>query len=161
MAAYRQFVDDGRDQGRRPELMGGGLRRSLRGSAMTSPLARGRERWAADERILGPPKFVLAMLRDVPAAPLPRVDDREAVEKALALLVAHCSVGETAIRSSCHQRSAVAARAALCFIAVHRFGLSATAVATQLGISPRSVVRALARARHLASSFPELADLLR
>src|SRR5690606_30255835 len=91
-AAYRQFVDDGRDQGRRPELMGGGLRRSLRGSAMTSALARGRDRWGADERILGPPKFVSATLRDVPSAP-PRVDSREAVEKALALIVAHCSAG--------------------------------------------------------------------
>ncbi len=48
--AYRDFVKEGVAQGRRPELSGGGLLRSIGGPERAAELRRGRERWAADER---------------------------------------------------------------------------------------------------------------
>src|SRR3990172_7719101 len=59
---YSQFVAAGVAQGRRPDLQGGGLRRSAGGWEGLAALRRGRERWAADERILGSGPFVEAML---------------------------------------------------------------------------------------------------
>jgi len=53
--AYRAFVGAGRPHGRRPEFQGGGLVRSLGGWAAVQALRRGREHYAADERVLGSP----------------------------------------------------------------------------------------------------------
>lgn len=44
--------------GRRPELQGGGLVRSLGGWAAVRALRRGREAYLGDERVLGSPGFV-------------------------------------------------------------------------------------------------------
>ena len=51
--SYRRFVIEGMSQGRRRELMGGGLIRSMGGWARVEELRRGRESWAYDERVLG------------------------------------------------------------------------------------------------------------
>jgi len=51
--AYERFVVEGVAQGRREDLVGGGLVRSLGGWQRVKSLGRGRERWASDERILG------------------------------------------------------------------------------------------------------------
>jgi putative transposase len=56
--AYRQFVSDGMTQGRRPELSGGGLIRSIGGRQKLEAFQRGRERWLSDERVLGSGDFV-------------------------------------------------------------------------------------------------------
>jgi putative transposase len=56
--AYRGFVAAGLPPGRRPDLQGGGLRRSLGGWVAVAALRRGREAYASDERILGSPAFV-------------------------------------------------------------------------------------------------------
>ena len=51
--AYRAFLAAGLPQGRRPELQGGGLLRSLGGWQAVAALRRGREAYCGDERILG------------------------------------------------------------------------------------------------------------
>ena len=61
---YRRFVEDRVGEGQRPDLVGGGLRRSRQGWEASSSLSRGREGWAFDERILGSSDFVLRMLPD-------------------------------------------------------------------------------------------------
>ena len=63
--AYRQFIKDGIEKGRRPDLVGGGLVRTLGGWSKVSSLRRRGEKTTADERILGNGKFVEEMLKDV------------------------------------------------------------------------------------------------
>ena len=67
-ARYRAFVADGISQGPRPELQGGGLVRRAGGWRAVRALRRGRERWTADERILGGSPFVDRLLREVERA---------------------------------------------------------------------------------------------
>jgi putative transposase len=55
---YRAFVAAGVPQGRRPDLQGGGLRRSVGGWQAVQALRRGRETYLADERVLGSSAFV-------------------------------------------------------------------------------------------------------
>ena len=62
--AYRRFVMDGIEEGRRPDLVGGGLVRTLGGWSKVRSLRRRGEKTAADERILGSGKFVEEMLKD-------------------------------------------------------------------------------------------------
>ena len=51
--AYRGYVKEGIEDGRRPELAGGGLIRSLGGWSQVVSLRRSKERVLGDERILG------------------------------------------------------------------------------------------------------------
>jgi REP element-mobilizing transposase RayT len=66
-AAYRAFVGTGTSQGRRQDLQGGGLIRSLGGWEAVQELRRGREAYMADERILGTSAFVEGLLREAEA----------------------------------------------------------------------------------------------
>ncbi|UCE51306.1 MAG: transposase [Desulfobacterales bacterium] len=62
--AYRQFVEKGALQGRRPELTGGGLVRSIGGWTALRALRSGKVRIKGDERILGDSDFVEAVLKE-------------------------------------------------------------------------------------------------
>ncbi len=62
--AYRHFVKKGVLQGRRPDLTGGGLLRSVGGWAALSALRDEAVRVKGDERILGDSDFVEAVLKE-------------------------------------------------------------------------------------------------
>jgi putative transposase len=64
---YRAFVSDGVAQGRRVDLMGGGLYRSMGGWRAVADLRRGREAYRSDERVLGSSAFVAALLEEADA----------------------------------------------------------------------------------------------
>src|SRR3990172_4242197 len=55
---YREFVEAGVGQGRRPELVGGGLLRSCGGWTGVTELRKGRENYRSGERGLGSPSFI-------------------------------------------------------------------------------------------------------
>ena len=55
---YLQYVKEGVDQGRRPELVGGGLIRSMGGWSAVLAMRRGGAKEVADQRILGDGDFV-------------------------------------------------------------------------------------------------------
>ena len=58
------FSEEGKDQGRRPELFGGGLIRSLGGWSRVLSLRGKGERVEHDSRILGGGDFVKEILRE-------------------------------------------------------------------------------------------------
>ncbi len=62
---YEKFVKDGINQGRRPDLVGGGLIRSLGGWSQVLSLRRKGIRVASDDRILGSGDFVQSLLSEV------------------------------------------------------------------------------------------------
>ena len=59
---YRRFVSEGIKQGHRPELVGGGLIRSLGGWSAVKSLRRSDQKALTDERILGTDDFVERVL---------------------------------------------------------------------------------------------------
>jgi len=62
--AYRHYVAEGLKQGRRPELVGGGLLRSRGGWSEVVALRRQGQRELGDERVLGGEEFVATLLRE-------------------------------------------------------------------------------------------------
>jgi hypothetical protein len=60
---YREFVKKGIGDGRRPELVGGGLIRSAGGWSAVKALRRSAGRMKGDERILGDGDFVETVLK--------------------------------------------------------------------------------------------------
>lgn len=144
---YRAFVAASVHQGRRPELVGGGLRRSAGGWASVAALKRGRERWAFDERVLGSGAFVEQILHEaesqVPAGwgakaalTLPSVIER---------MARAFGVRETEIIGGSRRRPVAHARAAVSAVAVRSLGLPATRVAQALGVTVMAVLRGVDR----------------
>ena len=62
---YQSYIKEGFDQGRKPELVGGGLVRSLGGWAAVKKLRlKGQDRVKGDQRILGDGDFVTGLLAE-------------------------------------------------------------------------------------------------
>jgi hypothetical protein len=60
---YRAYVEEGIKEGRRPDLVGGGLVRSMGGWTKARMLLKGEVRVKGDERILGDSDFVAEVLK--------------------------------------------------------------------------------------------------
>jgi len=148
--AYRQFVADGLTMGRRPDLQGGGLRRSVGGWEGLAALRRGRESWAFDERVLGSGPFVDRLL-----AELPRPDGTNPTEgwrhfpRILAQIAKVFGVAAHEVAAGSRRRPVAAARAAIGAVTVTELGLPLTRVARALGVTPMPLRRGLGRGRLL------------
>ncbi|MFC1829001.1 transposase [Thermodesulfobacteriota bacterium] len=141
---YSRYVKKGIEQGRRPELVGGGLIRSMGGwSAVLASRSRG-EREVADQRILGDGNFVkqvISGLDDLVKKNLrlsgQRVDIKELAEKVSERY--NVSIGE--LRSGGRRRAVVKARRAMSWIGVRELGYSGAEVARYLGVTNSCVTR--------------------
>jgi DNA-binding transcriptional LysR family regulator len=151
--AYRAFVEAGIAMGSRPELVGGGLIRSLGGWEEAVRVMRpGSPRLKGDERILGDPAFVLGVL----GAGGERLSQQEAlrrqgydldrVARRAAML---CGLAPEAISGASKRPNLVAARSLFCFWAVRELGETATAVARLLGLTQPAVSSAVRRGEEM------------
>ena len=140
--AYRAFIADGLAQPE-PDLDGGGLRRSQGVWLMVDKLARGRERWAFDERILGRGEFVAAVTAESEARHFRAgtvVDGDSFIRSVLVHVAAEFGLQVGEITTNTRRRAVVRARALVSYAAVRNGGLPARHVAPLLGVSPRTVL---------------------
>jgi REP element-mobilizing transposase RayT len=147
-ARYEEFVCAGASQGRRPELVGGGLHRSAPDASDGSRRRRRKEEpQAYDERILGGSDFVMQMLREAEG------DRREVLRRSARTLtveelgkrvagLAGITVGE--LRGASRRPAVVRARRALAQIAVGELGRPGAQVARYLGVATSTVNRGAA-----------------
>jgi putative transposase len=147
-ARYRVFVAGGVGMGRRPELMGGGLLRSAGGWAAVRELRRGREGYAADERILGGTEFVEALLREKEQEESRRA--RAQWQKlGLARLVEKVArigkITPEALLGGGRRRDVSHARDGLAYLWVGVLGRSGREVAQELRIRPESIYKGARR----------------
>jgi REP element-mobilizing transposase RayT len=147
-ASYRAFVAAGVTQGRRSDLVGGGLRRSFPAWQFVDGLKRGREGWAFDERVLGSSDFVRKLLDEAPP-PVKRPDPALVVPELMRRIAERHGLAVSEVVGNSHRPAAVAARAVISYIALRNFGLSPTDVARELGVSRYSVLRGFERAQQL------------
>ena len=142
--AYRSFVADGVRRGRRPDLQGGGLLRSLGGWAAVAALRRGREAYTGDERILGQAEFVEALRRR-----LVRAGGARRRPVPLAALVARVCAATgahpTALRQGRRHGPAARAREGIAYLALEVAGYTGPVVADVVGVHPPSVYKAAQR----------------
>jgi REP element-mobilizing transposase RayT len=144
---YRQYVRKGIALGRRPELVGGGLVRSLGGWSEVLALRNRNEKHRSDQRILGSSEFVqniISGLDDFVKKNL-RLSGQRIDIDALAQLVCEkydITVGE--LRSGSRRRAVVEARASISWIAVRELGYSGADAARYLGVSNSCVTRIVA-----------------
>ena len=144
---YQVYIRQGKNQGYRPELVGGGLVRSMGGWSQVLALRTKGEKVAYDQRILGDSDFVKAVTTDLDELVKKnlRLSGQRIGISGLAGLVCRkykISMGE--LRSGSRRKSAVMARAALSRIAVGELGYSGAEVARYLGVTNSCVTRIVA-----------------
>ncbi len=151
---YSTFVADGVGHGRKPELTGGGLRRSIGGWRQIARLSQSGEHFKSDERILGDSDFVESVLMETED----RLESASSFRRQgidldrLAQIVAdlhNMDVREVWARGKLPSR--VQARAILCFWAVRELGFTTTALADKLNLTQSAVSRAVLRGEQRAA----------
>lgn len=143
---YLQFVEDGISLRRRPELVGGGLIRSLGGWSSVLALRRRGGRQAADERILGDGEFVQSILSEVDDLQKENLRVGPARRSLPSLAQQACEIHQVSLRelrSGSRRRGVVAARQELSQVAVTLFGYSGAEVARYLGVTNSCITRGL------------------
>ena len=140
---YRAFVSDGVGQGRRPELMGGGLYRSMGGWRAVADLRRGREAYRSDERVLGSSAFVEALLEEADAQY--RRYGQVELSKLKKRIAKDMGVSSHALSGGGRSENVSRARAALCYVWTYYLGQSGRVLAEELGVSPQAVYAASSR----------------
>ncbi len=141
---YEAFVREGIAQGRRPDLVGGGLIRSLGGWSQVLSVRRKGATVASDARILGGGEFVEGLLAD---AARREKETLRLPRKVVALatvgrrLGAREGVAEAALRSGRRTRAVARARRLFCQLAVQGMGYSGAEVARFLGVTTSAVNR--------------------
>ncbi len=147
--AYRQFLAAGVAQGQRPELVGGGLRRSRtqEGAAADGNLA--------DERVLGSGSFV-ASLRGEPRlrGKLSHAVDLDSLQVMVCDLF---TLPAGALQRRGRRNQYAAARELFCYLGVRELGYSGAQVGLPLSMGSSSVCRAVRRGEELVASRPEVA----
>jgi putative transposase len=141
---YEQFVREGVSQGRKPELVGGGLIRSVGGWSQVLSLKRRGVKVASDERILGSERFVERLLseaeeREKETLRLSRkAPDLPTVARGI---VKEEGIEESELRSGMRERRVVKGRRIFCQLAVRKMGYPGAEVARFLGVTTSAVNR--------------------
>jgi REP element-mobilizing transposase RayT len=147
-AAYRTFVGEGVELGRRPELVGGGLIRSLGGwSEVKSQRRRGKPE-LADERILGSGDFVERVVREAQARMQRQYSAEQHGRRIGRLISEECkkrNVSLTELRSGSRRGEIPAVRAEVSRKLVENYGIPIAEIARQVGVSTSAISKSLSR----------------
>ena len=141
---YEQYVREGISYGRRPELVGGGLIRTLGGWSQVVSFRRKGIKIASDERILGGNEFIQRLMseaekREKETLRLSRkVPDLATLERGI---VKGEGIEASELRSGIRKRAVVRVRRIFCQLAIGKMGYSGAEVARFLGVTTSSVNR--------------------
>lgn len=151
---YSAFMKAGLDQGRRPELVGGGLVRSLGGwSAVKKMRLRGMDRVKGDQRILGESSFVQSILEQADQELKRTYELRqkgigfEQVAEKVAKIF-NIEAAEIFMKSRVKHRAD--ARGLFCYWAVVELGITLSEFAVKLNMTPAGVGYAVQRGEAIA-----------
>ena len=152
---YRQFVNKGIDQGKRTDLTGGGLIRSMGGWAAVKALRAAKVFEKGDERILGDGDFVERVLKSA----------NEQMERKYDLRARGFSLTSVAVRvaevlgveqekvwAAGRRREIVQARSLLCYWAVRELGVTMISLSRRLDLSVTAIGKAVIRGEKLAKA---------
>lgn len=152
--AYFFYVKAGVEQGRRPDLVGGGLIRSLGGwTAVKKRRLTGHNRIKGDERILGESDFVMELLAEANERYDLRYELKSRgydLQKLAEKVATIYKMDPAEIFSRTRKRIRVEARSLLSYWAVRELGMPLTDLAKHFGMSPSGVGYAVERGEGIA-----------
>jgi putative transposase len=141
---YEEFIKGGIHEGRRPDLVGGGLIRSLGGWSQVKSLIRVSGKIYSDERILGSSEFVKEAINDVEEKVKETLRLKNEIMDLESLVNKICDneiVEKEELLTGSKKKRAVKCRKIFCQIAVKKMGYSGADVARFLGVTTSAVNR--------------------
>jgi putative transposase len=149
---YHDFIKEGISMGKRPELTGGGLVRSVGGWLNLMEMRRAKVFVKGDERILGEGDFVEQILQESGEA-----FERKSLLKSqgwdLDKLAAHVAklleIDVSVVWSAGKYRHIVEARSLLCYWAVRDLGVTMTSLAKRVKLSVAAITQSVERGERL------------
>jgi putative transposase len=160
---YRLYVEEGISMGRRPELVGGGLIRSMGGWGEVKKLRlTGQDRIKSDQRILGESDFVLTVLSEAEEnftekyALSSRGYNFEKVVERVSLIF---DLEEDYITGKGRQADRVKARDLICYWCNNKIGISMADLSRKLGLTIAAVSYAVRRGERVAKEDEYLLEI--
>jgi len=153
---YREYVKKGISDGRRSDLVGGGLIRSAGGWGAVKAMRRGMERMKGDERILGDGNFVETVLQ---AAQENLESKYELKSKGYGFdwlvervaLLMNLEPGDILSAGKYPQR--VKAHSLLCYWGARELGMTTVALAKKVNLAQPTVSQAILRGQKIAEDL--------
>ncbi len=149
---YREFVEKGISEGRRPDLTGGGLLRSSGGWRGLKGFRKSGIRIKGDERILGDSDFVENVLKVAEEA----LEQKYALkargydlDRAVARVAEVMGMAAEQVTAFGKSPQTVRTRALLCYWAHRKLGMSTIEIARKLKISQPAVSRSSRRGERI------------
>lgn len=144
--AYREFIIDGIEAGRRDELVGGGLKRSHLAREGSIDLE------AFDERILGSGEFVESVTQGINVHG--QVKRSLSLSDLLRKVCEVTGVDADTIRRPSKERSLAEARAIFCYLAVRELGFTGKEAGVETGLGSAGVSIAARRGEAALKKYP-------
>jgi putative transposase len=152
-SVYVKYMEEGAEQGRRPELVGGGLIRSLGGwEEVKRVRLTGQDRVKGDERILGSGDFVNEVLSLAEENYTRRYELKRLgynLKKVQGRVAELYGIDEKELIAPGRQKRRAEARSLLFYWAVRELGLSGTYLARRFRMSQPGVVYAVKRGERI------------
>lgn len=146
--AYRRYLAEGINQGRRPELVGGGVVRSYGGWSAVLSLRKSQERISGDQRILGTGDFVERVLRESVEPLRHRFRHAERNKRIETILKEECEKGKIELeelRMGSRRWEISRVRSEIAQQLVRILGMPLAEVARLLGVSTSAISKILQR----------------
>lgn len=143
--AYREYMKERTAQGRRPELMGGGIVRSYGGWSAVLSLRRYEEKICGDQRILGTGEFVEKVLSEAEDSRFGPVEGSDRIES---MLKKECEKGKIALkelRMGSRRGEIPRVRSEIAQRLVSEVGIPLARVARLLGVSTSAISKIMQR----------------
>lgn len=140
---YELFIADGLNQGERPELVGGGLRRSQQDQSEIDDQLE-----AYDERILGSGDFVKQIIQqnEIETDPINPQEQQQLGKEFVKCTCMEKSITLQEIQSGNRRHAVSSARQIIATKLIQKYGWSSTAVARHLGVSTSAICKMMVRA---------------
>ena len=149
---YSEFIRRGIEQGRRPDLTGGGLVRSAGGWSALKTMRKGESRMKGDERILGQGDFVETVLK----AAQENLDRKSRIRALgydfdwlLDRVISLFGLTFKDLLTGGKQRKTVQARSVICYWGTRELGMSAVEISKNLNIAPSTASESAKRGRQI------------
>lgn len=151
---YKNFIQKAISMGKRSDLIGGGLIRSVGSWSNLKSLRKAKVYLKGDERILGESSFVEQVLSSAEEA-LEKKYLLQAegwnVDKLAAYVAELLNMETEEVWAEGKYKRVVQARSLLCYWSARQLGVSLSSLASRLNISPAAVSKAVSRGEKLAN----------
>jgi len=144
--SYREFMEEGKQQGRRLDLVGGGLIRSLGSWSQVLSLRGPGKDLGHDARILGGEDFVRDILREADRGlrrQLRLGERKRSVDQVIKRMCEEEGVREEELRNGGQRREVSRLRAKISWHLSHEMGIPMAEIARNVGVCGSAVVKAI------------------